>query len=187
MTFTVQSSCTRAGIVCASYTDSRAGECRNRVFLKNSNRCCGVSVLTARVVKVYMRTARVYIYRLAYSCVSVCADARGGGIGSTRGSPSESGTFHCRTRGGRIAIVLSLSIQLPLIRRWKTFSSFPGRGKFRCCSGLGSSRAETSFVVPGWCANSFLKCVVFANYWKRGESSSSHDSVHGKSALLIVL
>ena len=104
MTFTVQSSCTRAGIVCASYTDSRAGECRNRVFLKNSNRCCGVSVLTARVVKVYMRTARVYIYRLAYSCVSVCADARGGGIGSTRGSPSESGTFHCRTRGGRIAI-----------------------------------------------------------------------------------
>lgn len=143
MTFTVQSSCTRAGIVCASYTDSRAGECRNRVFLKNSNRCCGVSVLTARVVKVYMRTARVYIYRLAYSCVSVCADARGGGIGSTRGSPSESGTFHCRTRGGRIAIVLSLSIQLPLIRRWKTFSSFPGRGKFRCCSGLGSSsRAE---------------------------------------------
>lgn len=59
-----------------------------------------------------------------------CADARGGGIGSTRGSPSESGTFHCRTRGGRIAIVLSLSIRSLLFRSWKTFPRFPAEGNF---------------------------------------------------------
>lgn len=84
-----------------------------------------------------------------HACISIgsrivvhrCADARGGGIGSTRGSPSESGTFHCRTRGGRIAIVLSLSIQLLLIRSWKTFSSFPAEGNFVLLR-LGSSRAE---------------------------------------------
>lgn len=96
--------------------------------------------------------SRIVVYR--------CADARGGGIGSTRGSPSESGTFHCRTRGGRIAIVLSLSIQLLLIRSWKTFSSFPAEGNF-----FGSvHRARNLVHCPG-CANSYLKCVVFANYW----------------------
>lgn len=93
----------------------------------------GVYEEGTRVVGTY-----IYLFGCTALCIVVvyqCADARGGGgIGSTRGSPSESGTFHCRTRGGRIAIDPVTSVS-----QLEKFPAFP-RGRKISVVGQNSSR-----------------------------------------------
>ena len=123
----------------------------------------GVYEEGTRVVGTY-----IYLFGCTAMCIVVvyrCADARGGGIGSTRGSPSESGTFHCRTRGGRIAIVLVAIDPVTSVSQLEKFPVFP-RGRKISVIGQNSSRNWGScFLVLHTQYNSHRKCVSFAIYW----------------------